>query len=277
METPKGPSLAPETTSFEPPTPVSQIEQGAGSNKMELARQREAEPGALTKRERYGTLKSTIEQNSSRIGELRQLTSREKAALEGVRSDLGIENPQNVTESQVEGQLRELEARQQELEQEQAELVQEEADHILQENITTTFEIFEKLSPQELELVVQTGEIPKKHLSLWGIFKSIFLGPEVEVGKQYTIILARAYERGGEGTIATICHDFPDFLKIKESMNPAIINIATEKILHEPEQNQIADGETSPELPHDGPLQIPEESSATESSAPTNSGEVAKS
>ena len=266
METP---NIDTETSSPESSAPSPELERQPEN--MAVERYQAPESPALNPKERFGVLEKNIAENVTRIEHLREIVGKDQAGLARVREDLGTATPVDEQELSSVAQLRALEALQQQLEREREEIVQQEADKLVEERVTETFEIFRTLTPEQLAEVKRTGELPKEKVTLWSIFKKIFLERNAEQERQFTIILAQAFERG-DTTVYMVTRDFPQFIAITQVIRPTVIDLATKRITEEEKPSQIEESKDQPQLTNGEPLQIPETSSASETS-PSSSGD----
>lgn len=273
MEKPTVPTPETSGPSSSAPTPESQGRQ----ENMAVEKYRAPESPALSPRERFGVLGKSIADTATKIENLRRITGKEEADLANVREDLGVTPDQNETGPRTIIELRELEALQEQLEREREEIIQREADKLVEERVTETFAIFKTLTPEQLAQVGKTGKLPEEKVTLWSIFKKIFLERDAAQEQRFNIILAQAFARGDTTFYLFSRGDVTEFNIITQEIRPTIINLATKRITEEQEPSQIEEGKDQPQLTNGEPLQIPETSSASESS-PSSSGEsVAKS
>ncbi|MSU55440.1 MAG: hypothetical protein EXS46_02775 [Candidatus Taylorbacteria bacterium] len=212
------------------------------------------------------------------IKRVEELATQRKQEMDKTREALGMK-PQAIDAIlPEERQLKDLRARQAYLEEQREALLQEEMNEVFEQNVSETFAIFEKLPPEVFAVVMTTGKIPLMYKIL-----SFVLGIDL-VEEKFVMVLAKAYNEGVT-TVYNISEKYPEFNVIREEMKSTIIDVATEKVLEEPEQKQIEDvkaeqnaienGETPKELSGSEPRQIPETSGAdigVSSGAPVEGG-----
>lgn len=233
-----------------------------------------------TKPEQLGMLLRVRSENALSLRNQEALVVREQQNLAAVQERLGLTKSEAPNQLPSERELARLKMEQTRLERQRRELLREEVGQVWQEKITATFEVFRQMSPEQLAVVRETGEMPSTFGLLLKFLSALFgkneKAPQMET--RYVIIMAEAFRRGLT-TVEQISTEFPQFVELETELEPVAVDLAEQQLLTVSGQKQIEDAPARPELSYENrpevgyqkPRQISETSSA-EAGAPAASG-----
>lgn len=224
-----------------------------------------------TKPEQLGVLLRVRGENALSLRNQEALVAREQQNLAAVQERLGLTKSEASNQLPSERELARLKIEQIRLERQRRELLREEIRQVWQEKMTATFEVFRQMSPKQLAIVRETGEVPSAFGLLLKFLSALFgkseKAPQMET--RYVIIMAEAFDRGLT-TVEQISTEFPQFVELETELEPVVVDLAEQQLLTEPGQKQIEDAPVHPELSYENrpevgykePRQISETSSA---------------